>query len=191
MNRVLTLVGRGGTVLVAIGLALLLVSLIPSSNQGLTEGRMIVTSDNVHIVPIQALTPQLGLQLSISAEGTLDIHLLETSYLELIFEIDNVTMSSTSDFEEFLEANPNLVLWNKQITDESYEREYFPPRILNATLVLSTQSSDIVTVDYRVDLTTTIAPGNKLRNIAIWATPIGLILAIPWLVNLWKQRKQK
>ncbi len=191
MNRVLTLVGRGGTVLVAIGLALLLVSLIPSSNQGLTEGRMIVTSDNVHIVPIQALTPQLGLQLSVSAEGTLDIHLLETSYQELVLETGNVTPLNTSDFEEFLDANPNFILWNKQITDESYEREYFPPRILNTTLVLSTQSSDIVTVDYRVDLTTTIAPGNKLRNIALWITPIGLVLAIPWLVNLWKQRKHK
>ena len=191
MNRVLTLVGRGGTVLVAIGLALLLVSLIPASNQSLTQGRMIVTSDDAHIVQIQALTPQLGLQLSISAEGTVDIHLLETSYQELVLEIGNVPPLNTSDFEEYLDANPSLILWNKQITDESYEREYFPPRILNTTLVLSTQSSDFVPVDYSVDLTTTIAPGNKLRNIAIWITPIGLILAIPWLVNLWKQRKQK
>ena len=191
MNRGLILVGRGGTVLVAVGLALLLVSLIPSSNQSLTEGRIIVTSNEAHIVQIQALTPQLGLQLSISAEGTLDIYLLEISYQELMFEIGNVPPLNTSDFEEFLDANPNLILWNKQITDESYEREYFPPRILNTTLVLSTQSSDFVPVDYSVDLTTTIAPGNKLRNIAIWITPIGLILAIPWFVNLWKQRKQK
>jgi hypothetical protein len=44
-------------------------------------------------------------------------------------------------------------------------------------------------VDYEVTLISTVAPGEKVRNIAYWITPIGIILAIPWLVNMWKQRK--
>ena len=190
MKRKITLLGRGGTVLIAISLALILVSLIPPNAQRLSGGLLPVSSERVHFIPIQVLTPQYGLQLSITAQDTLDIYMLEAYYWELVVEIGNVTNTTTSGLEEFLEANPNLILWHHQINDESYDRNYVPPKVVNATLVLSTPSSDNINIEYQVELTTTIGPADKIRNIAIWTTPIGLILTLPWLASLWKQRKQ-
>jgi hypothetical protein len=61
---------------------------------------------------------------------------------------------------------------------------------MNATLVFYNPSSADAILDYEVTLTSTVAPGEKVRNIAYWAAPIGIILALPWLLNMWKQRKQ-
>jgi len=42
-----------------------------------------------------------------------------------------------------------------------------------------------------VTLTSSLAPKEKVLTIAYFAAPIGIILAIPWLLNFWKQRKTK
>ena len=148
MKREITLLGRGGTVLIAMSLALILVSLIPPNAQPLSEGYLPVSSELVHLIPIQVLTPQYGLQLSITAQGTLDIYMLEADYWVLAVEIGKVTNTTTSGLEEFLKANPNLILWQYQINDEKYKRSYVPPKVVNTTLALSTPSSDNIQIEY-------------------------------------------
>jgi hypothetical protein len=191
MKRWTTLSGRGGTVLITISLALFLVSLIPQTQLGTSGGRMHVPREQVYIPEVvSTLTPQQGLQVTVTVEGTLDIYLLEVSIQELYEGSFNVSFNVT-DLQELLETNPDLVIWHYEANNGNYDRHYVPTKVTNATLVFSNPSSDDVTVDFEIAITSGIAPGDKVRNIALWTTPIGFILAIPWLANLWKQRKQR
>ena len=191
MKRWTTLSGRGGTVLITISLALFLVSLIPQIQLGTSGGRMPVPPEQVYIPEVAlTLTPQQGLQVTVTVEGTLNIYLLEVSIQELNLEI-GTPLSKVTDLQELLDANLDLIIWNHTVNNGSYERNYVPTRVMNATLLFSNPSLDYVTVDYDITLTSNIAPGDKVRNIAMWTTPIGFILALPWLANLWKQRKQR
>jgi len=100
-------------------------------------------------------------------------------------------LANATDLQEFLDANPNLIIWEYNLENETFERSYTPTKVINATLVFHNPSSDEeAKVDFGVTLISTVAPGEKVRNIAYWAAPIGVVLAIPWLVNMWKERKQ-
>jgi hypothetical protein len=70
-------------------------------------------------------------------------------------------------------------------------RAYIPTRVINATLVLYNPSSETVPVEHTVSLKSSLAPTEKVQTITYFAAPIGIILAMPWLLNVWKQRKQK
>ena len=77
-----------------------------------------------------------------------------------------------------------------EVENSYYSRGYTPTRVMNVTVVFYNPSSETCSVEHEVVLKSSVAPGDKVRNIAYWATPIGIILTIPWLANLWKQRKQ-
>ena len=90
--------------------------------------------------------------------------------------------------EEFLKANPGSTGLQKEIREGNIE--YIPTKVTNATVIFSNPSSETILVEYESVRTAIVAPGTKVRNIALWITPLGTILAVPWLVNMWKQRKQ-
>jgi len=188
MKRWTNVLGRGGTVLIAISLALLLVSLIPQINLGTSAGRMPVLPEQVFATGSRVLTPQQGFQVKVTVEGTINVYLLEVGSEEPYSE--SMLFADAAELQEFLEANPNLIIWDYNLEDGYFERYYAPTKVMNATLVFYNPSSADAILDYEVTLTSTVAPGEKVRNIAYWAAPIGIILALPWLLNMWKQRKQ-
>ena len=196
MKRWTTVVGRGGTVLIAISLALLLVSLIPQINLMTLEGRTPpISPERVFATNSQVLNPQQGVQVKVTVEGTLKVYLLEMS-VELQF-VNGIFVNgifdygfNLTDLQEILEEHPDRIIWEREVENGEYKRSYTPTRVMNATLVFHNPSLDEeAIVDYEITLISTVAPGEKVRNIAYWITPIGIILAIPWLVNMWKQRK--
>ena len=191
MKRWTTILGRGGTVLIAISLALLLVSIIPQINLAASVGVMPVASDEVYSISYRALTPQQGFQVEVTVEGTLNVYFLEVGPEEPQPGV-GMLFADATELLEFLEANPDLVIWESgELVDEDFDHYFTPTKVMNATLVFYNRGLDDATVDYAVILTSTVAPGEKVRNIALWTTPIGLILAVPWLANLWKQRKPR
>jgi hypothetical protein len=192
MKRWTIVVGRMGTVLIAVGLALLLVSLIPqinlvsfSASTGVSPGMVRATSSRV-------LNPQQGIRIRATIEGTVNLYLLEVSSGQIFPGTGGPIFSANAtDLLEFVDANPNLIIWNYTLENESFERSYIPTKFVNATLVFHNPSLDEeAKVDFDLTLLSTVAPGEKVRNIAYWAAPIGVVLAIPWLVNMWKERKQ-
>jgi len=189
MKRWTTILGRGGTVLIAISLALLLVSIIPQINLAASVGVMPVASDQVYTISYRALTPQQGFQVEVTVEGAINVYLLEVGseepYPGVSMLFDNAT-----ELQEFLDANPDLIIWEYKLENGNFDHYYTPTKVMNATLVFHNPGLDDATVDYAVILTSTVAPGEKVRNIALGTTPIGIVLALPWLVNIWKQRKQ-
>ena len=192
MKRWTTVLGRVGTVLIAISLALLLVSIIPPTQSSGTEGRMPISPDNIRIAyNTHTLNPQQELQLAVTVERTLTVYLIEMSVEfrlgEGIFELGfNVT-----DLQELEKEHPDRIIWDDPVENSDYERSFTPTRVMNATVVFYNPSSEIAIAEYDIALKSSLAPGEKVRTIAYFAAPIGIVLAIPWLLNSWKQRKTK
>lgn len=189
MNRWIIFLGRGGSVLIAIGLALLLVSLIPSAQLTTYSTKTAIPPKWVQLSIEQILTPQQGLRVTITANGSLDVYILEVSSQVLYQRVDDSKdLLNVTDLEEFLEANPGSIGWHDEVRNGEIKHEYVPTKVTNATLVFSNPSSVYVPVDYEVSITSLVAPGIKVRNLAQWAIPIGFVLSIPWLTRLWKER---
>ena len=187
MKRWMIFLGRGGTVLLSIGFALLLVSLIPSAQLATSAGTTAVPPKWVQSFIETILTPQQGLQITIVANGTLDVYILEVSSQVLYQWVDDDFLNVTY-LEEFLEANPSLIGWYDEVRNGSIKHEYVPTKVTNATLVFSNPSSEYVPVDYEASKTSGVAPGTKVRNLAQWAIPIGFVLSLPWLTQMWKRK---
>jgi hypothetical protein len=192
MKRWISVLGRGGTVLISISLALFLVSLIPQIQAITARGSFSLLPESVQIVHTQVLTPQRGLRVNMTIQGTLRVYLLEAGTAELFPDLGTMgtpPFSNITGLQGFLDANPDRLIEDYGSINGYFERYYVPPRILNATLVVSNPGSSNVGVDYEITITSSVAPTEKVRNIACWAAPIGIILAIPWLAEIWKHRK--
>ena len=190
MKRSIIFLGRGGTILVSVGVALLLVSLIPSAQLSTQGGKTAVPPKWVQPSIEQILTPQQGLQIIVTTNGTLDVYILEVSSQVLYEEVDDDFLNLT-DLEKFLEANSSLIAWHNEVNNGTIEHEYVPTKVTNATLVFSNPSSEYVPVDFVVSVTSRIAPGTKVLNLAQWVIPIGLMISLPWLIQMWKRRTKR
>jgi len=191
VKRWTTILGRGGTTLIAISLALLLVSLIPQIDLITYEDSTSVSPEQVYTTGSQGLNPQQGFQLKVTVEGTLKVYLLDVGS-EKPHPETGMFFADAAELQEFVDSNPNRIIWEDDLDDDYFDRYYIPTRVMNATLVFYNPSdSETTLVEYDVTLKSSLAPGDKVRTIAYCAAPIGIILAIPWLLNVWKQRKQK
>lgn len=193
MKRWIIFLGRGGTVLVALGLALFLVSLIPPVPFGTFGGSNYVEAKMFkplsYFEYASTLTPKQALKVKLTFNGTLDVYLLEVSTQalydwihthhpeqQMMYPAYNVTM-----LEEFMTANPNSITWQEEMREG--EVEYAPTKVTNATLILSNPSSANVMVEYEGTITISFAPQTKVRNLALWTIPIGFVCAVPWLIR--------
>ncbi|HDQ06845.1 MAG TPA: hypothetical protein ENN36_09045 [Candidatus Bathyarchaeota archaeon] len=193
MKRWITVLGRGGTVLIAISLALFLVSLIPPIQMSTTEGSGPFSPGGVRVLfHRQNFNPQQELEVEITVEGTITVYLLE---LDIELEFTTTTGFrygfNVTDLQQILQEKRDLIIWEDPVENGHYKRSYIPTRVMNVTLVLySSPDSESGYLEQYVALKSSLAPGEKVRNIAYLAAPIGAVLAIPWLVNMWKERKQ-
>ena len=187
MKRWIIFLGRGGTVMASIGLALLLVSFIPSGQIGTQGGKTAVPPKWVQPSFEQVLTPKLGLEIKVTVNGTLNVYILKVSY-EVLYQGGEDDFLNITDFEKLLKTNPSLIVWHNEINNETINHEYVPTKVTNATLVFSNPSSEYVPVDFEVTLTSRIAPEIEVRNLAQWVIPIGILFSLPWLTQIWKSK---
>jgi hypothetical protein len=195
MKRWKIILGRGGTVLISIGLALLLASFIPSAQLGTVGGSGRIPPEFFFDMFERVLTPQQGLEVTINASGTLNVYILEVGtqtihdwisehYSEQeppFYDYNNVT-----SLEEFLKGNPDSIGRQKEMREGKIE--YIPTKVTNATLLFSNPSSEAVIYDFTVSIRAIVAPGAKVRNLAQWVIPIGFVLALPGIAQLWKEK---
>ncbi len=192
MKRWVNVLGRVGTTLIAISLALLLVSFIPSTQISSSKGSGGVQPGQFMVVfSPGTITPQEEVQTAITVNGTLNIYLLAVN---IQFQFINGNFSynfNLTDLQELLEEHPEQIKWQHEVENSHYERNYNPTKVMNATVVAYNQGSETAQIEYDVALESILAPGDKVRTIAFVAAPIGVIMAVPWLLDLWKQRKKK
>ena len=194
MKRSTTILGRVGTVLIAISLGFLLVSIIPQIQMYSSEGSGPLSPGRIEFVfHQQNLNPQQEVQVAVTVEGNLTVNLLEISAkLEFTPTTGFSYNFNVTDLQEILQEHRDLIIWEDPVENGDYERSYAPTRVMNATVVVyNPPDSESAYLEYDVALKSSVAPGDKVRTIAYFAAPIGIVLAIPWLLNVWKQRKQK
>jgi len=194
------ILGRGGTILLAIGLALLLVSLIPAAQIGNFSGTWIVQPErfDTPYTPFseRVVTPQQGLHITATANSTLNVYLLEVKSQTIYrwineHHLEPIDSSNVTYLEEFLTSNPESIGWQNEIPNENIEFEYVPTKITNTTLVFSNPSSHFIHVEYEGSITALVAPRSKVQTLAQWTIPIGFVLALPWLIDLWRVRTRR
>jgi len=202
--RWIILIGRLGMVLLMTGLALGLVSLIPSAQMGFTSGASssILPEKYEPLYTASTLTPQTGLQISIESNSSLHVYILNaflsdfqdwtTSWVrerfpnledpEVWWASRNITVLNA-----FLEAHTSVVLWESDmITD--FSKEFFPSTVKNVTITLANPSLSIVHFEYEIKSITSLAPRERILLLTELLVPVGIVLAVPWLF-LTKVRK--
>ena len=192
MKRWITILERAGTTLIAISLALLLVSLIPQVQSSHTVGSTSVGAGQFSVAfSPGSITPQQEVHVAVTVEGTLKVYLLE---IDVRPQFVNGTFNygfNLTDLQELLDNYPEQKLWEHEVVNSNYERNYTPPRIMNATVIVYNPSSETAQLEYDMSLRNSLAPGEKVRTIAYFAAPLGVIMTVPWLLDFWKQRKHK
>ncbi len=191
MKRWMNVLGRGGTTLIAISLALLLVSFIPqieSSSRSETFG--ILQGEVEIIYYLGTITPQQEVHVSVTTEEALNIYLLDIN-LDMQFMNGSFDFAfNSTDLQELLDEHPEKRLWEREVVNTTYERNYNPSKLVNATVVAYNPGSEMVVFDFDISLKRSLAPGDKVRTIAYFAAPIGIVLAIPWLLDTRKKIAQ-
>jgi hypothetical protein len=202
------LLGRLGTVFVAVGLALLLVSLIPtystlsfaSSEQvpprtfqplGMVPFGNIPSNVTFYGAYFTTLTPQEELNVKLTSNGTIDAYLLKINF-DTLFQSLNGSPGNSGNvtlLETYLTSNPGVIAWQGQTTNGTVD--YTPTSIINSTLIFSNPTQNTIILQYNGRILNLLAPQNKTRTLAFGAIPIGFILALPWLIDLRKHRKYK
>jgi len=194
VKRWFIVLGRCGTILLAVGLALLLVSLIPPMTVTVQGTIPYIGSDSWQTYSVSTMTSEQTLNISVAANGTIQAYLLETSpttpyewiaeHNPELTEFPNVTY-----FDQFLSENPTLIAWQHAITNETINHEYAPATVVNVTLAISNHSSVPVSVDYQGSIASSLAPTEEVQTLAEFAIPIGAVFTILWLAE-WQRAKR-
>jgi len=134
------------------------------------------------------LTPQQELILEINCTGTIEVYLLKIDLKDLMDNFSG-TERNVNLLEEFLEVNPDLIGWQGEMRKGVVD--YIPTEVINATMIFSNPNPDHQSVDYTGRILRLLAPTEKVKTLAIWAIPIGVVMAFPWLLDLRKSRKRQ
>jgi hypothetical protein len=207
VKRQIILLGRLGTVIVAVGLALLLVSLIPPSGvMSFGSGGQLApetfrplgpmpfgnpsSNETFYFEYLTSLTPQQELKVNLTCNGTINVYLLNINSNTLFQALNSNSTENQSQnvtlIEDYLNANPDVIAWEKQLSEGTVD--YTPTTIINATLILSNPTQNTITVNYDGKILSIFVPAAKAQLLAFGAIPVGLILALPWLINLRKHK---
>lgn len=195
--RWIILMGRLGMVLLVTGLALGLVSLFPSAPTGSSSsGSSFIPPEKYDILDsISTLTPQTGLRISVEANGSLQVYILNvfqgylqdwtTSWVRERFpNLQDYEVWSASHnitvLNAFLESHSDVVFWKSDISNKIL-KDFFPTTVSNVTTILTNPSLSMVWHEYEVKSITSLAPQERILLSTQLLIPIGLVLTIPWL----------
>ena len=223
--RWITLLGRIGTVILMIGLALLVFSLIPSGARYEPGGSQPIGPEQYMLEELWVYLPQTGLQISVESTDNVHVYLLGVSqveldnwitllmetypdsdpYLEMFIYSYTVPMiffheaypeethlslndSQTWDMmwdvavlDKGLQTHPEIILWGPP-PGSSFSHELLPADALDIMVVIANPSSNTVEVDWKVKEIAAVAAKERVIVAARLLIPIGIALAIPWLI---------
>ena len=199
-NRWAALFGRAGSVLLSIGLAFVLLSIIPpipSGSRGEGSGDSLSRSYLMWCC-YDVISPQFGIRVTAESNTSLQLILLDWVRFELDDLIEswmkeqfpglNETQISReirkmSFLELFLEANPEHILL-RDVLDPDQPYDFFPSRATNVTVVLANPSPDRVLVEWvRVEGIATLVPRDRTLTPAGLLILSGTVLALPRIIT--------
>ena len=195
-TRWVAAIGRTGTSLLVLGLALALVLIIPPMPSGGKWGVRGARKPFSYIHDFRGLFfLQTGLQISVTSNTTFQLYLLSTTPFQMTVQIRSwlaeqyPTMNSTqiyelscnaSIFETYLQAYSQDVLLQASV-DEEWSIEFFPPRMANVTFVYSNPSPTGVDFDLLVTEVTTLVVKEQVLVPTVVLIFSGGVLVLPWI----------
>jgi hypothetical protein len=200
MKRWPVLLGRIGTTVIAIGLALFLVSLIPPTQINALIGLPISSCPSntwTTLIDELVLTEPQTLRVNITANGNLNVYILEVNSSTIDNWINQTYLgpldfSNVTYLDEFLSSHSGLIGWQGEIRNGTSAFEYAPTRIVDISLVASNHSPDVVGISYfEWVIFSRVAPVSKVQILSAFAIPIGFVFTLPWLSNLLKAKKRR
>ena len=136
---------------------------------------------------MQNLSPQNNAKISINATDSLNVYLIEgnRSVLENWIRTNHPEQPANNSqspknaiLDQFIQAKPNLILWQGQGQKTSIS--YTPSHIMNLTVIVSNPNSNTASIQYSINIEYGFASISRMRSIAVWTLPIGLLFALPW-----------
>lgn len=190
-----TLIGRLGMAILMTGLALGLVSLIPSVQMTtFSSGGTFVQPEKYDSFYEGQLTPQSGVKISIDSNSSVDIYLLSMDMRDFqnwtvtwvmqrfpnLTELELMPWSlNMTVLNAFLESHSDTVLWKSE-SATTISKEFYPNTDTNATGIIANPSLNLVPYTYEIVQVTSLAPKAKVVLLAEALIPVGVVLAIPW-----------
>jgi hypothetical protein len=196
MRRWTIVVARLGGVFVAVGLALLLVSFIPSvtSSIGSSDGFTLPQSSFLIGFSFSG-NSQTGMRISANTTEPLTIYVIRADYTYIYnWFHDNIPdkpypmNEDVSMLNAFLGNNSNLVAYQTSF-DVQTQFDYAPSDVENDTLILANFGSAAAIFSYEVSRIDLFASSAKMQMIAVVAIPLGLLLSVPWLISRRAEKK--
>jgi len=204
-QRQLNLLGRIGMVLLVSGLALGLVSFIPSYSYSQYNGQFLIDAQE-YVIPYylsRVYTPQAGFSISVDSNDSMYFYLVAESYDQIYnwtaswvtehypdlepYEIWSATLN-LSVLNTFLQLHQDIILWNSSLT-ENVSREFFPTSVLNVTAVIANPSDHSIMVNIVAKDLTSFAPRERVSLAAEFLILVGLVFAAPWAIKLKVKKK--
>ncbi len=207
------LVGRIGTSLLVIGIALYLVYLIPSIsfNSTAAESAGAVMPEKYMYSTTSSLSPTRGIHIDATGNLTFRIVLLGVSYPAFfnwtndwardhggspLGGLQGVSVYNGFDnytaLQAYIAQFPSRVLLDATgNSSQPVLRDYTPTTESNATFTIANPSSTFMEMNYTITYLGSVAPKGPTLLFAEIFMPVGLILAGPWLYGAITARRNR
>ncbi|MBC7130968.1 hypothetical protein H5T51_07115 [Candidatus Bathyarchaeota archaeon] len=180
MSKLNHTLGRIGTALIAVCLALTILTLIPRASLGLSStGSRVINPESYAAIgsPIN-LSPQTMLKIELETNTTVTLYLIEAKPNRTIsFESGNET-----DFDRFIEENAERTLI-KEETSGNVTLEYTPEGVTSIIPVILNEEPAGASIQYKVELLASIAPSARIITAIEYLAPLGVILVGQWIIT--------
>lgn len=190
MMRLNVTLGRLGTTILAVCLALGVLAAIPKGSTGISFTVATViqpesyTLTGYPLSPI-SLNPQTILKLDFNSNATITLYIIGVLPQNIT---EDVEPDDVDQFKRFIEENADKVLLEKVISGIA-TIEYAPEGVTKATLILLNEGAQAAQVTCRIEILATIAPTARLETALIYMMPVGAVLTGQWI--LFKIRKKE
>lgn len=188
---------RGGFVLLAFAISLLVISLIPSQGLVSSGGSPAVPPQTFQSSPYAIfLTPQQNLVFTATVNGNADVFLLTVSQNTILdwISVHNVTdyTFNQTNLGAYLSANKGNVahFWHG-VANQTISESYTPTTVTNVTIVFSNLGRQIANIQFQTTVNAQLAPAARLQALYLWAFSLGVLLVLPQLIVMWNRRRSK
>ena len=194
MKRISIVLGRTGTVLLAICLALTILLLIPPASISpwfiiprYVEYTLMPKSFMLINLPF-SLNPQFSIKVQLSTNNTIEFSIIDLPRENIgqIIEKGNLT-----EFKALMMDENVHVMMNETFDGGNFTIEFTPSGLLNASFIIVNKNLYAAKVNYEIELLAYIAPNVRVIPVITYLSPIGAIFTGQWIFIELKNRKRK
>lgn len=151
---------------------------------------------NIHYTSTpELLNPQTGIQIAANTNGTLNFRIFNMGY----YQVTNWLVKqhpgqnwTVQILDEFTTTHSTYLTEDFNVPSGKIFIEIVPPRIENATVIVSNPTSSVVSWSYETKTVNILAPRERIFFSSMITAPLGVALTIPWLaIRLVEKRKTK